>query len=210
MMTRVLVADDHAVVRRGVKQILAEAFESVVIGEAETGDEVMESVLAQDWDILILDITMPGKPALDLLKELRETRPGLPVLILSMHPEEQYALRVLEGGAAGFVAKRRAPEELIAAVEKVLAGEKYVSPSFAEKLVFDLASGSGKPPHDSLSAREYQVMLMLASGKNPTEIAEGLSLSVKTISTFRARVLEKMKMKTNADLTRYALENQLI
>jgi DNA-binding NarL/FixJ family response regulator len=209
-MTRVLVADDHAVVRRGVKQILAEEFEPVLVGEAETGDEVMERVLAQDWDILILDVTMPGKPALELLKELRETRPGLPVLVLSMHPEEQYALRVLEVGAAGFVAKRRAPEELIAAVRKVLGGERYVSPSFAEKLVFDLASGAGKAAHQVLSAREYEVMLMLASGKSPTEIAEGLSLSAKTISTFRARVLEKMRMKTNADLTRYALEHQLI
>ncbi|HEY4673195.1 MAG TPA: response regulator transcription factor, partial [Nitrososphaerales archaeon] len=195
-MIKILIADDHAVVRRGLKQILAEEPNMAVFGEACNAQEVLKNVREQDWDIVILDITMPDRSGLDVLKELKRERPKLPVLILSIHPEEQYAVRVLKAGAAGYMTKESAPEELVKAIRKVLRGGKYISPSLAEKLAFDLETDSEKPLHETLSDREYQVMCMIASGKTVKEIAKKLYLSVKTISTHRARILGKMKMKT--------------
>jgi len=207
---KILIADDHAVVRRGLKQILAEEPNMAVFGEACNAQEVLKNVREQNWDIVILDITMPDRSGLEVLKELKNIRPKLPVLILSIHPEEQYAVRVLKAGAAGYMTKESAPEELVKAVRKVIRGSKYISPSLAEKLAFDLETDSEKPLHETLSDREYQVMCMIASGKTVKEIAKELYLSVKTISTHRARILEKMKMKTNAELTHYAIKNRLV
>ena len=209
-MIKILIADDHAVVRRGLKQILAEEPNMAVFGEACNAQEVLKNVREQNWDIVILDITMPDRSGLEVLKELKNIRPKLPVLILSIHPEEQYAVRVLKAGAAGYMTKESAPEELVKAVRKVIKGSKYISPSLAEKLAFDLETDSEKPLHEALSNREYQVMCMIASGKTVKEIAKELYLSVKTISTHRARILEKMKMKTNAELTHYAIKNRLV
>jgi len=207
---KILIADDHAVVRRGLKQILAEEPNMAVFGEACNAQEVLKNVREQNWDIVILDITMPDRSGLEVLKELKNIRPKLPVLILSIHPEEQYAVRVLKAGAAGYMTKESAPEELVKAVRKVIRGSKYISPSLAEKLAFDLETDSEKPLHETLSDREYQVMCMIASGKTVKEIAKELYLSVKTISTHRARILGKMKMKTNAELTHYAIKNRLV
>lgn len=209
-MIKILIADDHAVVRRGLKQILAEEPNMAVFGEACNAQEVLKNVREQDWDIVILDITMPGRSGLDVLKELKHLRPKLPVLILSIHPEDQYAVRVLKAGAAGYMTKESAPEELVKAVRKVIRGSKYISPSLAEKLAFDLETDSEKPLYETLSDREYQVMCMIASGKTVKEIAKELYLSVKTISTYRARILEKMRMKTNAELIHYAIKNRLV
>jgi DNA-binding NarL/FixJ family response regulator len=209
-MIKILIADDHAVVRRGLKQILGEEPDMAVFGEARNAEEVLKNVREQNWDIVILDITMAGRSGLDVLKELKHTRPKLPVLFLSIHPEDQYAVRVLKAGAAGYMTKESAPEELVKAIRKVLRGGKYISPSLAEKLAFDLETDSEKPLHESLSDREYQVMCMIASGKTVKDIAEALYLSVKTISTYRERILGKMKMKTNAELTHYAIKNRLV
>jgi len=209
-MLRVLVADDHAVVRRGVRDILMEEFGPVTFGEARNSEELMEAIRKQEWDILILDITMPGKSGLDALKEIRPLRPRLPVLVLSMHPEDQFAVRVLKAGAAGYMTKERAPEELIGAIKKVLAGGKYVSSTLAERLAFNLDQETEKAPHEMLSDREYEVLCMIASGKTVGEIADILYLSVKTVSTYRARILEKMNLRTNAELTHYAMKNHLV
>lgn len=209
-MIKILIVDDHAVVRRGVKQILAEEHDMTIFGEARNAQEALNNVREMNWDIVILDITMPDRSGLDVLKELKSIRPQLPVLVLSMHPEDQYAVRVLKAGAAGYVTKESAPEELAKAVRKVIKGRKWSTPSLAEKLAFDLESGSEKPLHESLSNREYQVACMIASGKTVKEIAGELYLSIKTISTYRTRVLNKMKMKLNAELIHYAIKNRLI
>jgi len=209
-MIKVLVVDDHPIVRQGLKQILSEEPDMAVLGEAQNSQEVLELVHNQDWDIVVLDITMPGRGGLDVLKELRHERPKLPVLMLSVHPEDQYAVRTLKAGAAGYMTKESAPEELVQAIRKILHGGKYVSSTLAEKLAFHLEAETEKPPHDSLSDREYQVMLMIASGKRTGAIAEEMSLSVKTVSTYRARILEKMGMNGNADLTYYVFKNRLL
>ena len=209
-MIKVLVVDDHPIVRQGLKQILSEEPDMAVLGEAQNSQEVLELVHNQDWDIVVLDITMPGRGGLDVLKELRHERPKLPVLMLSVHPEDQYAVRTLKAGAAGYMTKESAPEELVRAIRKILHGGKYVSSTLAEKLAFHLEAETEKPPHDSLSDREYQVMLMIASGKRTGAIAEEMSLSVKTVSTYRARILEKMGMNGNADLTYYVFKNRLL
>jgi DNA-binding NarL/FixJ family response regulator len=209
-MIKILIADDHAIVRRGLKQILAETPDMTVIDEASNGHEVLTKVMKHDYSVVLLDISMPGKSGLDVLKELKNERPKLPVLILSMYPEEQYAVRVLRAGASGYLTKEGAPEELIYAIRKVVQGKKYVSASLAEKLVFDLDGDSQKPLHESLSDREFQVLCMIASGKTVSDISEELALSVKTISTYRTRLLEKMKMKNNAELTHYAVQNHLV
>src|SRR5712692_9928052 len=205
-----LIADDHAIVRRGLKEILAEEFDVAGFGEASTASQVLELIHKQNWDILILDITMPGRSGLEVLKEVKHEHPQLPVLVLSIHPEDQFAIRTLKAGAAGYMTKENAPDELIKAIRKVLSGGKYVSPSLAEKLAAELATDGEKPPHEILSDREYQVMQMIASGKTVRVIAHELSLSVKTISTYRARILEKMKMKNNAELIHYVLSNHLV
>jgi two-component system, NarL family, invasion response regulator UvrY len=207
---RVLIADDHAVFRRGLKETLAEAFSAVVFGEARTAQEALDHVRRQNWDVVILDISMPGKSGLDILDELKRLRPKLPILLLSMHPEQQFARRALKAGAAGYLTKDGVPEELKEAIKKIVGGGRYVSATLAEKLAVDLREGSDLPVHELLSDREFQVLRMIASGKTVKEIAEELSLSVKTVSTYRARILEKTGMKTNADLIRYALQAQLV
>ena len=181
-----------------------------VLGEATTSPEVLTKVRQQHYDLVLLDITLPGRGGLEVLKELKHDYPKLPVLILSMHPEDQFGARVLKAGAAGYMTKESAPEILVNAIRKVHGGGKYVSPSLAEKLAFDLEIDTNRPLHERLSDREYQVMCMIASGKTVSEVAKELSLSVKTISTHRARILEKMKMRTNAQLTHYAVKNQLV
>jgi two-component system, NarL family, invasion response regulator UvrY len=209
-MMKILIADDHAVVREGLKQILSESSEMVVTAEASTGPEVLEEIGKDDFDLVVLDIAMPGRGGLDILKEIKNKKPRLPVLILSMYPEEQYAVRVLKAGASGYMTKESAPHELVKAIQQISKGKKYVSPSLAEKLALDLEITTGRPPHESLSDREYQVMCMIASGKTLKEIAEQLSLSIKTISTYRSRILEKMNMKSNAELTHHAIKNRLV
>jgi len=207
---RILIADDHAVFRRGLRETISEAFPKVTFGEAKTALETLESVRRHDWEILILDISMPGKSGLDILNDLKRLRPKLPILLLSMHPEEQFARRALKSGAAGYLTKESVPEELKEAVRKVVNGGRYVSATFAEKLAVDLTEGADIPIHELLSDREFQVLRMIASGKTVKEIADEIALSVKTVSTYRARILEKTGMKTNAELIRYALQTQLV
>ena len=209
-MIHVLIADDHTVVRRGLKQIVAETNDITVSGEATNGREVMELVRARAWDVLVLDITMPGGSGLDVLKEVKRVRPGLPVLILSMHAEEQFAARVIKAGAAGYLPKESAPDELVKAIRRVVTGIRYVSPAQAAKLVFIANHDDGTPPHETLSDREYQVLRLIASGQTVTQIADQMRLSVKTISTYRTRILEKMRMNTNAQLTHYSIKNRLV
>jgi DNA-binding NarL/FixJ family response regulator len=209
-MIRILIADDHTIVREGLKQILAETRDMVVADEASNGQEVFTKVSKNEYDVVLLDISMPGRSGLEVLKQLKSERPKLPILILSMYSEEQYAMRALRAGASGYMTKESAPDELIEAIRKVSQGRKYVSPSLAEKLAVSLELGEEKPPHEMLSDREYQVMCMIASGKTIKEIAEELSLSVKTISTYRSRILEKLNFKTNAAITHYAVQNRLV
>jgi DNA-binding NarL/FixJ family response regulator len=209
-MISVLIADDHTVVRQGLRQILSHDAQFRVVGEAANGDEVISLVKSLRVDALVLDISMPGKNGLEVLKDLKRSHPNLPVLVLSMHPEDQFAIRILRAGAAGYVTKESAPDELIGALRKVCSGGKYVSPQLAEKLAVFIDQESNGPLHEQLSDREFEVLRMLALGKTVSEIADDLMLSAKTISTYRTRVLEKMKMSTNAELTRYALQNQLV
>ena len=208
-MIRMLVADDHAIVREGLKQILADAKDIVVAGEASNGKEALNQALKKDYDVALLDISMPDVSGLDVLKELKKRKPKLKVLILSMHPEEQYAVRALRAGASGYLTKDSLPDELIAAIRRVVLDRKYVSSSLAEKLAFELETAE-RPLHQALSDREYEIMLTIASGKRVTQIADELCLSVKTVSTYRSRVLRKMRMKNNAELIRYCLENRML
>ncbi len=209
-MLKILIADDHPVYRRGLRQIITDASGMVVTDEATNGRDVLGKVRAADYDVVLLDIKMPVMNGMDVLTQLKNERPKLPVLMLSMHPEEQYAVRALRAGASGYLTKESAPDELIVAIRKVSTGGKYVSTSLAERLAFELQERGEQPLYKTLSDREYQVMCMIASGKTVAEIAIELSLSVKTISTYRSRILEKMKMKNNAELARYATKNQLI
>ena len=209
-MIHVLIADDHSVVRRGLKQIVAETNDIIVAGEATNGREVLEHVRARAWDVLVLDITMPGASGLDVLKEVKRVRPYLPVLILSMHAEEQFAARVIKAGAAGYLPKESAPDELVKAIRRVVSGIRYVSPAQVAKLVFIANHDDGTPPHEMLSDREYQVLRLIASGQTVTQVANQMRLSVKTVSTYRTRILEKMRMATNAQLTHYAIKNRLV
>jgi two-component system, NarL family, invasion response regulator UvrY len=209
-MIKIFIADDHPVVRMGIKQILAEVKDMTVADEAGTGQETIKKVAKNDYDVILLDISMPGRNGLDILREIKNKKPKIPVLILSIYPEDQYAVRVLKLGAAGYLTKESVPEELINAIRKVAQGRKYISANLAEKLATDLELNSDKPPHENLSDREYQVLCLLASGKRLKDIADTLSLSIKTISTYRTRILEKMKMDNNAELIRYALQNNLV
>ena len=209
-MISILIADDHAILRRGLKEILADDLEGAVLDEAANAQELLAQVQSRAWDLIILDITMPGRSGLDLLRELQQLRPKLPVLVLSMHPENQYAKRVLRAGAAGYMNKETAPKELVKAVRKVLAGGRYVSAALAEKLAADLSADAARLPHERLSDREFEVLRMIASGKTASQIAEELHLSVTTVSTYRARILEKMSMTNNAELMRYAIDNRLV
>jgi two-component system invasion response regulator UvrY len=209
-MLKILIADDHPVFRRGLRQIIAEASDMAVADEANDGWEVLSKVRTGNYDVVLLDISMPGKSGMDVLCELKNEKPGLRILMLSMHPEEQYAVRALRAGASGYLTKESAPDELVAAIHKVSTGGKYVSSSLAEKLASLVQGNAERLPHEELSDREYRVMSMIASGKTVSEIAKELSLSVKTISTYRSRILHKMKMKNNAELTRYAISKSLI
>ncbi|WP_121357462.1 response regulator [Flavisolibacter nicotianae] len=205
---RILIADDHSIVRRGIKDILRDEFPFAEIVEVGDAAALMLKIIKESWDIVISDLSMPGRTALDVLPEIRQQAPNLPVLILSIYPEEQYAIRVLKAGAAGYLNKDLAPEELINAVRRVISGRKYITPSVAEKLA-DF-SGQPKPAHEQLSDREFEVMKLLAAGKSVSEIGSLFHLSATTISTYRARILKKMNMKTNADLIQYAITHQLI
>lgn len=209
-MIKILIADDHSIVREGLKQIVAESPEMAVRGEAVNGQQVLKLVHKTDYDLILLDIAMPGRGGIDTLKQLKIEKPEIPVLILSMYPEDQYAVRAIKAGAAGYLTKESAPEELIGAIKKVAQGGKYVSTDLAEKLVENLGKDTEKPDHTMLSDREYQVMIMIAAGKTVKEIADELSLSVKTISTNRARALKKMGMKNNAEFAYYAIKQGLV
>ncbi len=207
---RILIADDHAVVRRGLKEILASEHDMEVVGEAKNGDEALELVRKLDWDVAVLDFSMPGRSGVELIKEIKRRHPGRPVLVLSMLPEEAHAALVFKAGGSGYINKESAGEELTAAIRKVANGGKYVSANFAEKLATDLAPDAEKPLHESLSDREYRVMWLLASGKQINQIAAEMFLSPSTISTYRARILKKLKLTDNAALVRYAVKQQLI
>lgn len=208
---KVLIVDDHAVVRRGLQQILSDEYKDLEFGEAKNANEALEHIVATAWDVVILDVSMPGRSGLDVLKEIKKERPDVPVLVLSVHPEDQFATRVLKAGASGYMTKETAPEELVNAINKVLGGGRYVSATLAEMMAEDLERDRvGMPPHKRLSDREYEVMRMIASGKSVSGIAEELSLSVKTISTYRTRILEKIRMKSNAEITRYAITHDLV
>ncbi len=209
-MIHILIVDDHAVVRDGVKRLSDEQLGAAVFGEASTAQEALQIVREAHWDVVVLDISLGERNGLEVLKELKQLRPRLPVLILSMHAEDQYARRAFRAGAAGYITKDSSRAELVTALNKVLHGGKYVSPMLAETLVVDMVRGTDKPLHEALSNREFEVMCLIASGKTVSQIAELLSLSDKTISTYRARILEKMHMKTNAELTHYAIQNKLV
>jgi len=207
---RILIADDHAIVRRGLSEILLEEYPSAFVEEVGDADTLLNKALAGNWDIVISDLMMPGRSVLEVLQQIRQHAAQLPVLILSIFPEEQYATRVLKAGASGYINKDAAPTELVKAVQRILQGRKYITPNIAEMLASDLNLATDKAPHELLSDREFHVMKLLAEGKTISDIAEMLSLSPTTISTYRARIMEKMKMKANAELARYALENRLI
>ena len=209
-MTRILLVDDHPIVRQGIKQVLAGAFQPALVGEAANAEEGLSEVRNTAWDVLVLDLTLPGVSGLDLLKDLRRERPSLPVLVLSMHPPDQFARRAMNAGAAGYLTKDSAPTELVKAVSEVIAGRRYLNPLVIEELVTHAQPDSERRPHEALSDREYQVLRMIASGLTVSQVATRLSLSVKTISTYRARVLEKMNMRTTAELMHYGIQQGLV
>jgi DNA-binding NarL/FixJ family response regulator len=209
-MTRILLVDDHPVVRQGIKQVLAGAFHPALVGEAANAEEGMSEVRTTEWDVMVLDITLPGASGMDLLKELRRERPALPVLVLSMHPPDQFARRAMNAGASGYLTKDSAPTELVKAVGEVMAGRRYLNPAVVEGLVLHQQPELSQRAHEVLSDREYQVLRLLGSGLTVSDIARDLGLSVKTISTYRMRILEKMNMANNAELTHYAIQNQLV
>ena len=209
-MIHILIADDHAIVRRGLSEILLEEYPSAFVEEVDNADTLLNRALAGNWDIVISDLMMPGRSVLEVLQQIKQHAAQLPVLILSIFPEEQYATRVLKAGASGYINKDAAPTELVKAVQRILQGRKYITPNIAEMLASDLTLSTDKAPHELLSDREFHVMKLLAEGKTISDIAEMLSLSPTTISTYRARIMEKMKMRANAELARYALENRLI
>jgi DNA-binding NarL/FixJ family response regulator len=207
---RILIADDHPIVREGYKKILMSQPDMDVTGEAGNGQEVLDLIQKKDFDLILLDISMPGRSGLEILKELKGQKPHLPVMILSIYPEEQYAVRAFRDGASGYLTKASTPKELISAIRKVSQGGRYVTEALAEKLTYFLHGDVDKAPHEKLSDREFQVMLLIASGKTVTLIAEELCLSVKTISTYRRHILEKMQFTTNAEITMYAIQNKLL
>lgn len=210
MKIKIIIADDFPVVRKGLKQILADELINAQISEAGSAEQLLEIIRQQKFDLVITDISMPGRSGIDLLKQLRIDYPELPVLILSMHPETQYAMRALKAGAAGYLNKETASEELVKAVQQILNGRKYISPTLAELLAENIGGNVAETSHEILSDREFEVMKLIAAGKSISEIADMLSVSINTVSTYRSRVLEKMKLHTNADLTLYAVEHKLI
>ena len=209
-MISVLIVDDHDIVREGLKQIVSETNDISVGGEARTGTEAIEHVRRQPWDVVVLDLNLPDRPGLDVLAQIRSIRPQVPVLILSMHQQVSYASRALKAGAAGYVGKDSAREYLVAALRKLARGERFISPAIAENLAFDLVHGEGKKRHEQLSDREFQILCMIAAGRPPREIAAELNVSVKTVGTHRSRLLEKMRLKSNAEIVQYAIEHGLL
>ncbi len=209
-MTRVIIADDHAIIREGLKQIIAESPEMTVTGEASDGQQLLERIRKETFDVVLLDISMPGRSGIEILKQLKTEKPYLPVLMLSMHPEEQYALRAMKGGASGYLTKETAPDELIKAIKKVIAGGRYITSTLAEHLAEVYERDVEELPHRKLSDREYEVFRLIASGKSVSQIAGEMFVSVKTVSTYRTRILQKMNMKNNAELMHYAMRNELI
>ena len=209
-MIRILVADDHTVVRRGLRQILLEGFPGALVEEVGDAEDLIKNVVKSEWDVVISDLSMPGRSGLDALQQIKQLHPNLPVLILSIHPEDQYALRVLKAGASGYLSKDMAPDELVNAVKKVMLGKKYITASVAEKLAATLDQDHNKPLHEYLSDREFNVLKMLAAGRSVSEIAESLFLSVTTVSTYRSRIMAKMNLKNNAELTLYSMEHKLL
>jgi DNA-binding NarL/FixJ family response regulator len=207
---RVLIADDHAIVRQGLRQILSDTDDMEVTGEAGNGVEAVQLARQHEWDVMLMDVSMPDRNGIDALKMVRKEFPRLPVLILSMYPEDQYAIRALKAGAAGYLTKQSAPEQLVTAIRQVASGKKYVSAALALELAEAITDDSGRPAHEKLSDREYQTLCMIASGRTLTQIGEELNLSVKTVSVYRARLLEKMRLANNAELTHYALKHGLV
>ena len=207
---RILVVDDHPIVRQGLKQTLADAADVGEIGEAANGQEALDLIRQRDWDAVVLDIGLPGRGGIEILKDIKREQPRLPVLILSMHPEDQYAIRALRAGAGGYLTKEAATERLVEAVRKITSGGRFISADLAERLAMELTLTEGGPPHASLSDREFEVLCLIGSGLSVGDIADRMSLSVKTVSTYRARILEKMRMKNNAELMQYVLANRLI
>jgi two-component system invasion response regulator UvrY len=206
-MLRILVVDDHALIRRGLRQVIGEGWKDAVVGEARNASEALEQIYTKKWDVVVADITMPGRSGLDLLREIKAANPKLPVIILSVHAEEELGVRAIKAGAAGYVSKESAPDQLVEAIRKVLAGGRYIGPKLAEKIAQYIGSDIEKPLHETLSDREYEVLCMIGEGKTPTEIAKSLSLSVKTVSTYRSRIMAKMKVKTTPELIRYAIQH---
>ena len=209
-MLRILIADDHEIVRKGLMKVLSETLQPVKVEEARNGQEAISKVWKSEYDLVVLDIKMPGKSGMDVLKEIKNHQPKLPVVILSMHPEEQFAIRAIRAGASGYLTKESVGDELVLAIRKALKGEKYISGSLAQILAGELNVDVEKPCHELLSDREYQVMLMIASGKTVGAIAKELCLSVKTISSYRANILQKTRMKNSAEITHYAIQNKLV
>ena len=209
-MIKIIIADDHAIVRRGLKQILSDTYDIKVVDEATSGEELLSKIRDKDYDIVVLDISLPGQSGLDTLKQLKVEYPDLSVLILSMYAEEQYAVRALKAGASGYLTKESAPDELIKAIRKIYGHGKYISAALAESLIFELHQDIKAPRHKALSDREYEVLCLIGAGKTVTEIADKLCLSVKTVSTYRTRIIEKMNMKNNAELIRYTIKTKLV
>jgi len=207
---RILIADDHSILRQGLKRLLAEAIPNAEFGEAGSYTEALTLATRSDWDLVLADITMPGRSGLDLLKELKSLRPNLPVLVLSMHAEDQFAVRAIKAGAAGYLKKDCSPAELVRAVNRAAAGGRYVSEALAERLAVHLQSGGPNAPHEQLSDREFVVLRLIASGKSMKEIAAELGLSINTVNTYRARMLNKLDLKTNVELTRFAVDHELV
>jgi DNA-binding NarL/FixJ family response regulator len=209
-MIKVLMADDHAIVRKGLRQILNEGSALCQVEEAVNGQEVLNKVYDGVFDILVLDISLPDRNGLELVREIKSVRPKLPILMLSVHPEDQYAIRALKAGVSGYLNKESAPEQLVQAIERIVAGGRYISPSLAEALAASVGGNTESLPHEALSDREFTVLLRIGAGRSVSEIADELGLSVKTVSTYRARILEKMNMNNNADLIRYAIDHKLV
>lgn len=209
-MIKILIVDDHPIVRRGLKQILSDEGDMMVIGEATKGEDALKFIKEREWDIVVLDISLPGRNGLEVLKEMKQIHPQLPILILSIHPEDQYAIRALKAGASGYLTKNSVPQELVKAIRKVLGGRKYITPATADKIINNLDKNARDQPHETLSNRELQVMIYVASGKTLREISKEMFLSPKTISTYRERILRKMQMKNNAQLIQYAITNKLL
>ena len=205
-----LIIDDHPIVRQGLKQIIGQMNDAMLIDEASNGDEALLKIVNNNYDLIVLDLTMPGKNGIDVLKEVKSIKPELPAIVLTIHPEKQFAVRMLKAGAAAYLTKDRAPGELVDAINEVLQGNKYISSDLASRLVYFLENDSGKLPHENLSPREYQIMIMLAQGKSNKEIAQNLFLSIKTVITHRLNILMKMNMQNNIEITHYAILNGLI